>query len=149
MIRSCRKQRERGFGIVENLVAISLLGIAIVGTTSLVVNTFHMNAASRSHTAVMSDVEAIIDSYRSSGFASLLDEYGIGYSAIVNGQTVTRTVTSAESKASYQVTLMAIKTSSAGLPEAIRLTISSSHRRGKLGTAAYQFETLIAQVNNG
>ena len=149
MIRTCQKISERGFGIVENLVAITLLGIAIVGTTSLVVNTFHMNAASRSHTAVMSDVEAIIDSYRSGGFTSLLDEFGVNYSLIANGQTVTTSVTSAESKAEYSVSLTAIKTSSAGLPEAIRLAISSDHRRGKFGETNYQFETLIAQVNNG
>ncbi len=143
-----RKQyyAQRGIGIIENLVAIAILGISIVGATSLFISSFHSNAASRTYTTLISDVHTIIDEYRTGAFSDLLDKFPVSYTAIADGQTISETTTSVDARATYTTSFTAVKTSTTNIPEAIRIQVNAVQRRGKFDDATYRFETIIAQT---
>lgn len=138
---------ESGFGIVENLVAIALITIALVGTSGLFINCFNMNTASRSHGSVMADMQGIVDSYRNAGFGVILNKFATSFPAIADGQVAQETSASSSSHANYTVRFTAIKSHASSIPEAVKITVIASHRRGALGTSSYQFETIVAQAN--
>lgn len=140
------RNSQRGIGLIENMVAIALLGISMVGATSLFINSFHSNAASRTYTSLISDVHTIIDEYRRGNYSDLLDKFPSSYTAITNGQTAQETTGSPDARATYTTTFTAIKTSTTNIPEAVRIQIRAVQRRGKFGDATYQFETMIAQT---
>ena len=141
--RMCAK--ERGVSIIEILVAISLLGIVIVSSSNLIIVSMHANQAARTYSSVVADVQQIIDDYRGQGYVALLNKFGGSWSAITNGQTVVETTTSDRSRATYSVTLTAVKSSSDANPVAIQVEVSAAHRRGKFGDTTYTFHTMISQ----
>lgn len=142
-----RSKSQRGVGIVENLVAMALVAIAVVGSTSLFITCFHSNASTRTYTSVIADVQSIVDSYRNGSYADLLGRFGTSYVNIANGQQATLSSESADSRAAYTTTFTAIKTSPGSIPEAVRVRVAATHRRGNPGDVVYDFETIIAQVN--
>ena len=146
MIRKHNKI-QKGFALVENLVAIALLGISIVGATSLFISSFHTNSASRTYTAVIGDVHSIIDGYRTTSFSTLLGKFNTAFDGITNGQVAAETSTSIPARATYTTTFTAIKTSTTNIPEAVKIQVQAVQRRGQFDDATYRFETIIAQTN--
>lgn len=136
---------ESGFSIIENLVAISLLGIAMVGTTVLFASTFQSSSSSRDYVAVSADVQSVVDSYYND-YNSLLAEFASAPGEIANGESAVRNLNSTNAKADYVITLTAIKTKSEGTPEAVRIEVRAAQRRGKLENSNFTFETVIPQV---
>jgi prepilin-type N-terminal cleavage/methylation domain-containing protein len=141
------KQLEKGFALVESLVAIALVGIAMVGATSLVITVTNANTASRGYTSLISDVYTIVDNYRNTSYNTLLNKFGSNPIAIANGQTVVETSTGNAAKASYTTNLVAIKTTSGAVPEAIRVEITATQRRGIFNDSTFSFQTLIAPTS--
>ncbi len=142
------KQRpagEQGFTIIENLVAITLVSIALVGSTALFSSSYQHNATRRTYGALAADARLIIDAYRSN-YNSLLDEFGVNYIDIANGQQATISQSSAQSRSLYTIVLTAQKTKADSIPEAVTVTIQAAQRRGKLADGQYTFETIIAQA---
>lgn len=137
---------QRGIGLVENLVAISLLGISLMGATSLFVSSYNSDSAARSYTSLINDVHSIIDGYRSATYSSLLDKYGTGYANIVDGQQVSETAAGLAARANYTITFTAIRTTTTNIPEAVRVNVTANQRRGKFSNGIYRFETIIAQT---
>lgn len=140
------RRRQLGTGLVENLVAISLLSISLMGATSLFISSFKADASARTYSALVSDVHTIIDTYRQSNFSTLLNQFNTNYTSIVNGQTVTQTQVGASSHANYTITFTAIKTSTTNIPEAVKISIAALQRRGKFSNSNFTFETMIAQT---
>ena len=142
-----REQRDqRGVALVENLVAMAILSISLVGSVSIFSNTSNSNRASRSHAALVAEVQDIVDQYREEAFNTLLTRFNTNITAISNGARITESYTSTRSRATFTSTLTAIHSRDEGSPEAIRLNVSANQRRGKLGNRTYTFETIVANV---
>lgn len=141
-----RLHAQHGVTIIENLVAISLVAIALLGSTSLFINTYQNNKSARNFSSSVSDIQRIIDGYRTD-YSSLLDEFGTDYTAITDNQYVEETVQANDSQASYTLGFTAIKTNSSAPPEAVRISVISTQRRGKFDDVNFTFETIIAQAN--
>lgn len=137
---------QRGLTIVENLLAISLLGIALAGSSRAIIYTMHSNQSARANTALAADVQKVVDGYRQLSYAQLLNKISTNYSGITDGQAATESLEFAESRASMLTTFSAVKTSNTGFPEAVKVSVAATQRRGKLGDATYTYETFIAQV---
>ena len=137
---------QRGVTIVENLVSMAILSIALVGSTSLFISSYHSDAASRGYGALIADVHSTIDGFRSGNFSTLLNKFSVNFSSITNNQTATETIVGKASHATYTVTYTAIRTSSTTIPEAVKVGISAAQRRGNFGTGTFTFETIIAQT---
>ncbi len=142
-----KRCNESGITIVENLVAMALISIAVVGASTFFITTFQANAATRIGTSLVSDMQALVESYRSSSYSALLDKFNTGYTTITDGQTASESVTVPRSRATYQITFTAIKTNTNFMPEAVRVRVSATQNRGKLGTKNLNMETLIAQLS--
>ncbi len=138
--------KQQGFALVENLVAIALLGIALAGSVSLFSNTISSNKASRTYASLISEVQDVVDQYREEPFNTLIARLGSNISTISNGAQATESFTSSRSRATFTSTLTAIRSRSEGAPEAVRLNVSAVQRRNKLGNHTYSFETIIANV---
>ena len=149
MIRKRRKNRskESGVSIIENLVAISLVGLAMVGSTNLFITTYKTNSAARNFTSLAADSQGLIDQYRQNYSWALL-EFGTGATSIANGQSTTVAVNSEASRSTITLTLTAIKSRAGTIPEAIRVKASGVQRTSSTTTATYEFETIIAQVGS-
>lgn len=140
-------KQNRGFSVVEVIVSIALLGIVIAGSSNAIIVSMQANEATRSYASVMTDVYQLVDDYRSQSYTSLLSKFGSDFKAITNGQTVIETSSATRSRASYTITLTAIKTASNSNPEAIQINVSALHRRGKFGDATYDFNTIVSQYS--
>lgn len=141
------KCSQAAFSILEVLVAISLLGIVMASSAKVIILSMEANTATRSYASVISDVQDIIDNYRGQSYVTLLSNFGTDFSAITNGQTVTSTVTSTKSRATYTVSLIAQKSTSNSNPETVQVRVQAVHRRGStLKNADYDFSTLISQA---
>ncbi|MFM1847870.1 MAG: hypothetical protein RL417_1344 [Pseudomonadota bacterium] len=132
--------------IIENLFAIGLLGITIVGTVNLHIYTLHANGANQHYSALIDEVQAIFDGYRSAGLNSLLGKFEGLRTAIANGATVTESLSSVSSNVSYVVTFTALSSASGSAPQAVQVRIDATQQRGKLGTKVFSYETIIAQT---
>lgn len=132
--------------IVENLVAISILGIVIISVTPILVTSMQSNGIARSHTSLVADVQSIVDGYRNSTYQTILDKFATTYTAITDGQTVSESSTSSESRASYSTTFTAIKLNPTSSPEAVKITVVATQRRGNFPDASYTFETVISEA---
>jgi len=141
------KHSSAGFSIMETLVAISLLGVTLAAVTRLHIYTLHSNGAVRDYSTLNGDLRGVVDSYRNLAFATLLTKFGAAHINIANGATVTETPTSSNRHVTFSALLTAIKSSSGGAPEAIKLTITATQKKGKLGTKAFNYETIIAQTS--
>jgi prepilin-type N-terminal cleavage/methylation domain-containing protein len=146
-MRTRRAQRQRGFTIVENLVALALISISIAGASNLVISAVLGNSAARNYAGVVAEAQSRIDDLRRQSFTSILANFGGSPQSVANNQTVTLNSTSSNSRASYATTLTAIKNSTTGYPQAVRVRIVATQRRGRLNNAQYTFETLIANVS--
>ena len=138
--------RQHGLTIIENLIAISLVGIALAGGSRAIIYTMHSNQSARAYTALAADVQKTVDGYRQLTYAQLLSKISTNYSAITDGQSASETLDFAESHSSMQTTFSAVKTSNTAFPEAVKVSVAATQRRGKLGDATYTYETYIAQV---
>jgi len=136
-----------GFSLVENLVAMSLISIAMMAVSSLMINSMHGNSAARTHSALIADVQAKLDAYRQGSFNTLLANIGTPPTSIADGATGTVSSTSTNARASYLETFTAIKNNPDGVPQAVRVRVAVTQRRGVYGHASYSFETIIANVN--
>ena len=145
--RSSAAARQRGFTIIENLVAISLVAISLVGASRLIITTMHGNAAARTYSSLVGEVQAKIDGYRQQSFAALLSNIGSSPSAITHGQSATVSSSSKSARASFVTTFTAVKSGTSGIPQAIRIKVVATQRQGHFGQSAYSFETLIANVS--
>jgi prepilin-type N-terminal cleavage/methylation domain-containing protein len=137
---------QHGFALVESLVAIALLGITIVGITRLFTTCFLTHAATQHYAAVENDMQAIIDTYRTTSYTALLGKFGINPLAIQNGQQVTETTTGTFAKATYATVLTALKSTIGATPEAVRISVTATQRRGVLGDTQFTFETVMAPI---
>lgn len=135
---------ERGSGLIENLVSLSMLAIVITSVSSAILLTMHGNASSRTYTSVLADVQSIVDSLRHGTYTQILDKFNSNYNSISNNQIVSENVRSSESRAIYTVTYTAIKRSANAIPDAIKVRINISHSKGHLGNSTSAFETMIA-----
>jgi Tfp pilus assembly protein PilV len=137
---------QRGVTIVENLIALTLFAIVIAGSSRFIIAAMRSNTSSRTYLALVSDVQQIVDGYRKGTYSTLLSNFGSVYTSIANNQTVTLTSsTKQNARATFTTTLTAIKTSNTSFPEAIKVRVAATQRRGKFGNATYSFETVIAQ----
>ena len=139
------EQSERGVGVIEALCAITIIAISIAGSISLYLNTVRHLATARTFAGVSSDVESIIEGYRNQTFTQLLAYYNKTNSSITDGETITLTPTTYESKADYTVTFKAIKSLPEATPEALQVDIEANQRGAKSGTLTFNFSTIIAQ----
>jgi Tfp pilus assembly protein PilV len=137
---------ERGFSIIENLFAIALLGLTVLGTTNLHVYTLHANAANQDYSTLIDEVQSIIDGYRQEGLNSILARFGEVRTAIINGATTSQSIESVSPDVTYVVTFAAMSSASGSAPQAVRVRIEATHIRGKLGTRVFSYETIIAQT---
>jgi len=135
----------KGFSILEVLVAIGLLGIVLASSAKVIILSMQANKATRTHASVIADVQDIIDNYRGQSYATLLSSFGSDFSAIANGATAASTVTSSRSRATYNVTLTAQKSTSTSNPETVQVRIQALQRRGAFDTADTDYTTLISQ----
>lgn len=138
---------ERGFSVLENLFAIGLLGITIVGSLNLHVYTLHANGANQRYSVMIDEVQSIIDGYRRQGLISILSKFGGLRTTIHNGAITTEEVSSVASQISYLVTFTALSTASGSAPQAVQVRIDATHERGKLGTKLFSYETIIAHTS--
>jgi len=138
---------ERGFSVIENLFAIGLLGITIVGSLNLHVYTLHANGANQRYSTMVDEVQALIDGYRGQGLNALLGKFSGVRSAIANGAETSEEVPSVSTQVSYRVTFTAINNAPGSAPQAVQLRIEATHERGKLGTKLFSYETIIAQTS--
>jgi type II secretory pathway pseudopilin PulG len=145
MIRLQTKlQLENGTGLIENMVSLSILAIVIASVTSSIFLTMHGNAASRSYTAMISEIQSMVDAMRQDEYTNLLDKFGSLYTSIDNNESVTENISGIESNANYAITYTAIKRTANTLPEAIRIRFVATHTQGSLGLSNSTFETIIA-----
>lgn len=135
---------ETGTALIENMVSLSILAIVIASVTSSIFLTMHGNAASRSYTATISEVQSMVDAMRHDEYPNLLDKFGSLYTSITNNQSITEEVVGNESNSTYIVTYTAIKRTANTLPEAIKVRIVATHTQGSLGLSNTAFETIIA-----
>lgn len=142
-----RRKKEAGITIIENLVAISLVGLAIVGSTGLFITTYKTNASARNFTSLVADCQGLIDQYRQN-YTALLNEFGSSYTEIANGQSTTISVESPASRSNITLTLTAIKAREGTIPEAVRVRANGVQRTSSNTTSSYSFETIVAQVGS-
>ncbi|MCC6954556.1 MAG: type II secretion system protein [Deltaproteobacteria bacterium] len=142
-----RDSDERGFSIVENLVAITILGIASVATIPLIFLSLNATGESRNQAAALAEVEGLVSDYKTLPFIEVLQKIASNVPSIQDGDTVTITEPLEGGRSSYTVTLTAIKSQSLGNPEAVRMLIEVTQRRGTRADRQYQFETIISQVS--
>lgn len=139
-------QSERGIGIVENMVAMAILAIALVGSVSIMTTSLNADKASRTDAALVADAQKIIDAYRQEDFTTLIARFGTDISSIANNAVVTETSTSKRARATYTARLTALKSRSTGIPDGVKVNVTAVQRRGKLKNRTIQFETMIANV---
>ena len=140
-------RKERGFSIIENLVAIALLGIASVSTVPVIAASFAATSSARSHSAVLSEIEGIVSDYRTMPYPELLQKIDSDLPQIADGESGTETIDVQAGRATVEVTVTAIKTQPLGLPEGVRLRMRVEQRQGHLNPREYEFETIITQVS--
>lgn len=140
-------KKQKGFALVENLVSISLVSIAMVGLTSLVITSVNANNSSRDYVAVVSDVNSIVDNYRNLSYQQLLNKFGSNPTSINDGQTIVENSSGQHSKSEYQVNLVALKSGIVSTPEAIQIRVNATQRRGIFGDQQFTFETLLAPTS--
>ncbi|MCB9029419.1 MAG: type II secretion system protein [Deltaproteobacteria bacterium] len=145
MIKSLHSRSDSGIGLIENLVSIAMMSIIIASASATMIMSFNSNDSVQTYSSVVSDVQAIIDDYRNAQYTELLDKFGGLYTDILDGESTTVNSSSSDSKADYQTILTAIKRSANSVPDALKVTIVVTHRRGTLGDGTYRFETVIAQ----
>lgn len=136
---------QRGISIVENMLAIALLGIVIAGSSRMIIMGLESNGSTRNYAGVAADVQSIFDSYRNGSYLTLLNKFNTPYLQIGDGQSASENTNSSKAKATYQTTFTAIKASATSYPEAVKIAVQADQRRGKLGNVTYTFETVIAQ----
>lgn len=142
-----RRRNDAGFALVESLVAVVLVSITVVGSTSLVVTCFHSNAATRTFAGVESDINSIIDGYRNAAYSTILAKFGGSPGSIADGQMAVEASSVSTSRTTYSTQFIAIRSAAGNQPEAVRLNVTATQRRGGgMGNATYTFETIIAQV---
>lgn len=144
--RTPQRSRERGFSIVENLIAIGLLGIVIVGSARLHIYTLQANGTAQDYSTLNDEAQALVDNYRGQGFDALLARFGGSRTAIANGATVSETTPSVSPKIAYVTTFTAIAAASGGAPQAIHVRIEATQQRGALGEHVFSYETIIAHT---
>ena len=144
MVRKRKKQS--GVTIIENLVAISLVSLALVGTSNLIISTYKANSSARNFTSLAAESQGLIDQYRQN-YTALLDEFGTAYTEIEHGQSTVVTVSSDTSRSTINLSLTAVKSRTGTIPEAVRVRASSEQRTSSTTTSTYSFETIIAQVS--
>jgi prepilin-type N-terminal cleavage/methylation domain-containing protein len=139
-------KNQKGFSIVENLVALSILAIASASTMPLLVASFHATQSDREQASIMGEVNQIISNYKSSSLNSILSNIQSDISNITDGQVAQISQDSNTSNNEYQITFTAIKSQAMGSPEAIRITIEAIHNRKSYGEAIYTYETIITSL---
>jgi type II secretory pathway pseudopilin PulG len=132
--------------IIENLIAITLLGLVLTASSRMIISTIQANRSARGFAGAIAEVQKSIDGYRTGSYTAILDKFGGTYSSIEDNETVTETTYSDASRTTLVTTYTAIKTSSTAFPEAVRITIDATQRRAALGDAQYRFETVIAHI---
>jgi len=138
--------QQDGVGVIEALCAVVIIAIAITGSISLYLSTMRHLATARAYSGVSSDVEAIVETLRNETYAELLTRFNKTYTSIGNGETISITPTTHETKADYTVTLKAIKTQPEGVPEAVQVDVVANERGTQAGTLSFNFSTMIAQT---
>ena len=148
LFKLCRgPSGERGFSIIENLVAITILGIASVATIPLIFLSLNATSESRTQAAALGEVEAIVSKYKTMPFVEMLQEISSNVPDIQDGDRAILTEDSENGRTTFRVTLTAIKTQTLGNPEAVRLRIDVTQTRGHRAARDFAFETIISQVS--
>ena len=139
---------ERGSGILENMICVLLFGIASISTIPTLSSSLHANRAAQNHAATMAELEQIVSDYQSMSFNSLLGLISSNVEAIANGGSSTFERSSDVARADFDITLTAIKNTSIGAPEAVRVRIDVQSRRSFFGDRTYSFETIISELGS-
>jgi type II secretory pathway pseudopilin PulG len=136
---------EKGISIIENLVAITLLSFAIISSTGLIKYSMHANQSARSFQGLISEVHLLVEGYRADGLFKLLDKYNKTHMTITNNETVTENLSLPAYNASVRTTYTAIRSASNSSPEAVKVTVVATQRRGALKAKDFTYETIVAQ----
>lgn len=70
-----RRNADRGFSLVEIIIAVAVLSIALVGLLSLIYRTRHMNAVARENLTAMRAAEKMIETLRNADFDKVFASY--------------------------------------------------------------------------
>lgn len=144
---SSSKKTQAGFSIVENLISLLLFALVTVGTSDFIATALSANAAGRRFSALAEGVHREMDSLRALPFRTVLSKFKAGsLSKIRDGETVSERKTLDTAHTTYTLTYTAVKTGKSGAPDAVWVRMTAAQRRGKLGEATYDFETIISQV---
>lgn len=139
--------RESGATIIENLVAISLVAIAAMGSTGLFVSSYEKNQSARNHSSLVPQMRLILDQYRTD-FNSALDVFNESYTTITNGEQAQISVNHEASRSTFNLTFTAIRSRDDTPPEAVRINVTATQRGGvRLGERDTVYETVIAQTS--
>lgn len=140
-----KKTSEAGFSIIENMIAISILGIVLAASSNSIIMAMQANSSARAYSTMTAEVQGAIDNYRSAPFDTLLAKFGTSnYTSITDGQAVTETSYSNDARTNYSTTFTAVKSAAVSTPIAVKIKVDAVQRRGKLGDAHFSFETVVA-----
>lgn len=137
---------QKGITIVENLVALALLSIVMAGSARTIIVMMHANASHRQFVASQSEVQAVVDQYRSEPYNDILALFGNDYRGISDGQTYSTNHVSSNGRSNYVITFTANKTNLNSTPESVKISIEATQRRGSLGNTEYNYETIISNA---
>ncbi len=139
-------QNELGATIIENLVAISLVSIAVMGSTGLFVSSYEKNQSARNHSSLVPQIRLVLDQYRTD-FNSALDVFNESYTTISDGEQAQISFTHEASRSTFTLTFTAIRSREETPPEAVRINVAATQRGGiRLGERDTVYETVIAQT---
>ena len=121
-----------------------LLSLSMVGVSKVYVTGLHSGEVARSFGIINQDVGAIVSDIHGTKYGTLLNSFSVSFSQIEDGQRVTyASNNSSSTKASYLTELIAIKEFGGSVPEALRVRITATQQRVKLGDATHIFETVV------
>lgn len=136
-----------GATLIETLVALAILAIVISSAAVSIAVSMHGNNIARTYGAVAADVQAFMENYRGMQYSDLLNLFGKAYTDILHNESVVaETSSSSTAWADYTVTLTAIKRSTASLPDAVKIRVDVTQRRGIFGSDTISFESIISEA---
>ncbi len=145
--RLSERSNQSGFSVVENLVAISILGIASVATVPLITFSFAATGASRNQASILAELEGIIANYQTQPYNTLLQNIDPVIPTIQDGDNASIVQDSTIGDAEFTITFTAIKTTPLGLPDGVRVKVEIVQQRGILHAQTYALETVMMQVS--
>lgn len=140
-------KKDFGISLIEIMASIAIMGIVMTGATRLFIGSMKAQAANRDLTIIESEVQDIVNQYRSMDYTQLLGLISSNRLSIVNGQTTNISIAGTESKANYILILTAVKTKDESFPESVILSVNVTQNTEVTKTSDFSYETIVSQVN--